>query len=800
MISADPNTVTVISRIREAVRTLKTEMRGLNDEANKVAIAFGKIGGVGRLIVGKGTLGGTQRVGNFPEIMPLNERLAQEHNVGRTPIGVTPPGTGTGQPAHGGHDAGLVAAVLLPQIMRVFSSQLGAVIQRERITTRLAMAQPGVYSGQQAAQPWQQMLRQTATGYASTGDLYAGAGALGQAGLLRTARRGQPGFDQTQRIVRETGLAAIQGGTDFQTAAQTIAGFRDPSIVNALRQGMVGGRSITTPFAGGGMQLYGRRGLLEQVYGGLGGGKRGEDFYRTGLAAGNPLSNVLTGAGFGKEQQELVQQYGLMRAEHPDWNPEKVQKEIQKRYKDTGQTLIKFQESVSDLKDVFVTGLLPVVQGVVMVLQPLAKTIRTLGDRFPPLVKALGAAAAALFTFAAVTKLATLAQGLGRGMAAAGIPGGGMIGGAGGLLGKAAGPLAVAAGGYVLGEGAQQVISGGQTKGARAVGGRIAGGAFTGLGLGTSIALGLTAISGGVLAPSVPIFAGVGAVLGGVAGALGVGDAWSDAVAAGGSSGAPTTPSGGPASGKDLRGAKATDANMNADFASRLQQMFADNPRLSLTSGWRDPATQARLYKEKPNLAAPPGKSNHEKGLAADIGPPSEYGWIATNMGKYGLTLPMPDTADRKAKGKKIEPWHVEPSGAGGMVTTLTAAVSGGTPTTASTPTTPTKTKAAASPESRGGSSPGAGAYQEAMALMSVLGGAQIGDAWEGDNTVVFPGTSGGGVQVGRGGSTISIGKIEINLTIARGTYEEAERTARYLGTLLGDRERMLSLARGGNG
>ena len=328
----------------------------------------------------------------------------------------------------GAEERRLVTAVLLPQILQVVSGQLGAVIQRERITTRLAMAQPGVYTGQQAAQPWQRMLRGVG-GYASTGDLYAGAGVLGQAGLLRG-----PNDPRTRALVRETGLAAIQTGTTYQGAAQMMAGFRDPQVVNALRQGMIGGRSITAPFAGGGMQLYGRQGVLEQVYGGLGGARRGEDFYRTGLAAGNPLSNVLTASGFGQEQQELVQQYGIMRAEHPEWSPEKVQKEIQKRYKDTGETLRQFQESVSDLKDVFVTGLLPIVQGLVMVMKPLANVVRAIGERFPIVTKLLGAAAAALIVFAAATKLATAAQRWGGLMGGAGIPGGGMLGGAGGLL------------------------------------------------------------------------------------------------------------------------------------------------------------------------------------------------------------------------------------------------------------------------------------------------------------------------------------------------------------------------------
>lgn len=675
--------------------------------------------------------------------------------------------------------------------MSALSGQLGNVIQRERVTTRLAMAQTGQYTGQQMAQPWQRMLR-GAGGYTSTGDLYAGAGALGQAGLLRG-----PTDPRTRGIVRETGLAAIMGGTNFQGAAQMMAGFRDPGVVNALRQGMVGGRAITSPFAGGGMQLYGQQGLLEQVYGGLGGGRRNEAFYRTGLAPGGALARTLGMAGMSQEQQQLIQQYGIARAERATAHPEEtqaqqaaaVQKDLEKRYKDTGETLRQFQESVSDLKDVFVTGLLPIVQGVVMVLKPLAKTIRTVGENFPLVTKALGAATAALVVFTITTKLASTAQKWGAAGSAAGLPGAGMLGGAGGLLSKAAAPLAAVAGGYVLGEGAQALVSHGQTTGARAVGGRMAGGALTGAGMGAGLAMGLTALSGGVLAPSIPIFAAAGGAIGGIAGALGIGDAWDGW--------GDSEPQGGPASGKDLRGAKSSDSNMNPEFAKKLQAMFADNPKLSLTSGWRDPATQARLYKEKPNLAAPPGHSNHEKGLAADIGPASEYAWIASNLGKYGLFLPMPDTNERKAKKKKIEPWHVEPAGA----------MAAGTPTapvTASTPTAPTKAKVATkavSPEVRSSTSVqgGAGAYNEATAAAAVFGGAQIGDNWEaGDNTVVFPYTTGGGTQSRGGGGNITIGRIEINLTIARGTPEEAERTARYLGSLLGDRERMLALARGG--
>jgi hypothetical protein len=117
-----------------------------------------------------------------------------------------------------------------------------------------------------------------------------------------------------------------------------------------------------------------------------------------------------------------------------------------------------------------------------------------------------------------------------------------------------------------------------------------------------------------------------------------------------------------------LRGPGKT-VGMNTDFLSKLSQMFTDNPRLSLTSGFRTRADQERIYRERPGFAAKPGSSLHEKGLAADIGPNSEYGWISQNAGKYGLTIPMP--------GK--EPWHVQPSGgASGAAAASSTAVGGG--------------------------------------------------------------------------------------------------------------------------
>jgi hypothetical protein len=91
---------------------------------------------------------------------------------------------------------------------------------------------------------------------------------------------------------------------------------------------------------------------------------------------------------------------------------------------------------------------------------------------------------------------------------------------------------------------------------------------------------------------------------------------------------------------------------MDPAFLQKLQSMFRDNPQLSLTSGFRTRAEQIDLYARKPGLAARPGTSKHERGLAADIGPESQYGWLAANAGKYGLE-----------KTVSYEPWHFEPNG-----------------------------------------------------------------------------------------------------------------------------------------
>jgi secretion/DNA translocation related TadE-like protein len=89
-------------------------------------------------------------------------------------------------------------------------------------------------------------------------------------------------------------------------------------------------------------------------------------------------------------------------------------------------------------------------------------------------------------------------------------------------------------------------------------------------------------------------------------------------------------------------------------FVARLSCLFHEVDGLWIVSGFRTRAEQAALFEAKPGLAAPPGSSNHELGLAADLGYPSEEAERAAHARapSCGLEFPVP-----------YEPWHVEPAG-----------------------------------------------------------------------------------------------------------------------------------------
>jgi hypothetical protein len=75
----------------------------------------------------------------------------------------------------------------------------------------------------------------------------------------------------------------------------------------------------------------------------------------------------------------------------------------------------------------------------------------------------------------------------------------------------------------------------------------------------------------------------------------------------------------------------------------------ADGVTVTITSGFRSDAEQAVLFAANPDprMVAPPGTSLHRCGTELDLGPPSAYGWLAANAGRFGFL-----------KRYSWEPWH----------------------------------------------------------------------------------------------------------------------------------------------
>jgi hypothetical protein len=92
---------------------------------------------------------------------------------------------------------------------------------------------------------------------------------------------------------------------------------------------------------------------------------------------------------------------------------------------------------------------------------------------------------------------------------------------------------------------------------------------------------------------------------------------------------------------------------MRPDVAEAFDRMAAaarrDGLALSVTSGFRSDAEQAKLFAANPNpkWVAPPGTSLHRYGTELDLGPPGAYGWLAANARRFGFI-------HRYA----WEPWH----------------------------------------------------------------------------------------------------------------------------------------------
>ena len=98
------------------------------------------------------------------------------------------------------------------------------------------------------------------------------------------------------------------------------------------------------------------------------------------------------------------------------------------------------------------------------------------------------------------------------------------------------------------------------------------------------------------------------------------------------------------------------DASIAKNFDKMVAAAKKDGVSLQISSGLRTRAEQEKLYAAYKNgtgnLAAKPGTSNHESGLAIDFkNTPGAYSWLAKNAEKYGL------------KNLPSEPWHYSTNG-----------------------------------------------------------------------------------------------------------------------------------------
>lgn len=91
-------------------------------------------------------------------------------------------------------------------------------------------------------------------------------------------------------------------------------------------------------------------------------------------------------------------------------------------------------------------------------------------------------------------------------------------------------------------------------------------------------------------------------------------------------------------------------SRVNAGFAKRFGREFR------ITSGFRTNAQQADLYRRKPNLAARPGTSWHERGAAVDINwselNKQQQDWLRQMLPRAGIRPPSWNFHYNK------EPWH----------------------------------------------------------------------------------------------------------------------------------------------
>jgi hypothetical protein len=94
-------------------------------------------------------------------------------------------------------------------------------------------------------------------------------------------------------------------------------------------------------------------------------------------------------------------------------------------------------------------------------------------------------------------------------------------------------------------------------------------------------------------------------------------------------------------------------AHLSPDLSKRVNAMMRANPKLKMSSSYRDTVTQNRLRRNGAGAVGHPSRSAHTRGWAADIGPKSQMGWLMQNAGKFGL----------QTAANQGEPWHIQMGG-----------------------------------------------------------------------------------------------------------------------------------------
>jgi LAS superfamily LD-carboxypeptidase LdcB len=120
-------------------------------------------------------------------------------------------------------------------------------------------------------------------------------------------------------------------------------------------------------------------------------------------------------------------------------------------------------------------------------------------------------------------------------------------------------------------------------------------------------------------------------------------------------------------------------SKLNSSFAERLQKAIAaaeaaTGSQVRITEGYRDSAIQAQYYanyigkpvewqgqtytpKKRGGIAAPPGQSKHQRGLAVDIADGPARRWLAQHASEFGLSW--------GGNWSKSDPPHFEMQGGG---------------------------------------------------------------------------------------------------------------------------------------